>query len=108
MPSTEKLKEREIERLIRDYLEAQGYLVVKTDAGHAARFTKRTMGHAVWGDVPSGFPDLIVLHPEQPAWFIEVKAPGGRLSQAQKLMHQYLREQGYKVVVAYGLGDVVS
>ena len=108
MPSTAKLKEREIERAIRDYLEAQGYLVIKTDAGHAARFTKRTIGHAVRGDVPSGFPDLIILHPSQPAWFVEVKAPGGRLSPTQRLMHGYLREQGYKVIVAYGLGDVVS
>ena len=53
------------------------------------------------GVVP-GVPDLFV-----PAWslWIEMKKPGGRLSEAQKDMIEYLEGIGHTVIVAYGARD---
>lgn len=52
--------------------------------------------------VASGVPDLFV-----PAWslWIEMKKPGGRLSEAQKDMIEYLEGIGHTVIVAYGARD---
>lgn len=99
--------EKQVEKAIRDYLETKGYLVVKTDAGHAARYTKKLTGSALRGDFPPGFPDLIVLDPRGPAWFIEVKRPGGRIRRGQLYMHDYLMDMGFNVLVAHSVEDVV-
>jgi len=52
--------------------------------------------------VTPGVPDLFV-----PAWslWIEMKKPGGRLSEAQKDMIEYLTRIGHTVIVAYGARD---
>jgi len=52
--------------------------------------------------VTPGVPDLFV-----PAWslWIEMKKPGGRLSEAQKNMIEYLTRIGHTVIVAYGARD---
>ena len=52
--------------------------------------------------VTPGVPDLFV-----PAWslWIEMKKPGGRLSEAQKNMIEYLEGIGHTVIVAYGARD---
>lgn len=98
--------EAQIERALREYLEAHGYLVIKTDAGAHAKWARRVKGHAIRGDVPTGFPDLVVLHPTRPAVFVEVKRPGGRLTDAQRLVHEYLRSAGYRVLVARSVEDL--
>lgn len=106
MRPTVKPTESQIEKAIKEYLEAKGFLVIKTDAGAHSKWAKRVMGHPVRGDMPTGFPDLVVLHPKRPAVFVEVKRPGGRLSEHQKLMHSYLRDVGYEVLLAYRVEDV--
>ena len=53
------------------------------------------------GVVP-GVPDLFV--PELRLW-IEMKKPGGRLSEAQKNMIEHLEGIGHTVIVAYGARD---
>ena len=52
--------------------------------------------------VTPGVPDLFV-----PAWslWIEMKKPGGRLSEAQKDMIEHLEGIGHTVIVAYGARD---
>ena len=52
--------------------------------------------------VTPGVPDLFI-----PAWslWIEMKKPGGRLSEAQKDMIEYLTRIGHTVIVAYGARD---
>jgi len=52
--------------------------------------------------VTPGVPDLFV-----PAWscWIEMKKPGGRLSEAQKNMIEHLEGIGHTVIVAYGARD---
>ena len=53
------------------------------------------------GVVP-GVPDLFV--PELRLW-IEMKKPGGRLSEAQKDMIEYLEGIGHTVIIGYGARD---
>ena len=52
--------------------------------------------------VTPGVPDLFV-----PAWslWIEMKKPGGRLSEAQKNMIEYLEGIGHTVIIGYGARD---
>ena len=52
--------------------------------------------------VTPGVPDLFV--PQWDLW-IEMKKPGGRLSEAQKDMIDYLTRIGHTVIVAYGARD---
>ena len=49
--------------------------------------------------VTPGVPDLFV-----PAWslWIEMKKPGGRLSEAQKNMIEYLEGIGHTVIIGFG------
>jgi hypothetical protein len=52
--------------------------------------------------VTPGVPDLFI-----PAWscWIEMKKPGGRLSEAQKNVIEYLEGIGHTVIVGYGARD---
>lgn len=56
--------------------------------------------------VKAGFPDIIVLpFSNVGAFFLEVKAPGGALSPAQKEIHEHLQRLGYKVGVVRSIDD---
>lgn len=59
--------------------------------------------------VMAGFPDLIVL-PDAAvgAFFLEVKAPKGSVSTAQKQVHDLLRARGYPVGVVRSIDDTRS
>lgn len=62
---------------------------------------KKSMGQK------AGFPDLIVLpYANVGAFFIEVKAPKGRVSESQDEMHGRMERLGYKVCVARSIDDV--
>ena len=52
--------------------------------------------------VTPGVPDLFI-----PAWslWIEMKKPGGRLSEAQKDMIEYLEGIGHTVIIGHGARD---
>lgn len=57
--------------------------------------------------VMSGFPDLVVLpHANVGAFFLEVKAPKGRVSDTQKQVHDLLDARGYRVAVVRSVEDV--
>ena len=48
-----------------------------------------------------GIPDRLVLLPNRPAFFLELKRPvGGRLDAAQIVWHEQLRARGFRVYVA--------
>lgn len=75
----------------------------KRDAREAARLKHE--------GVVAGVPDLMVALTKPPysGLFIELKrTDGGRVSEAQKLIHDKLRKAGYLVVVAYGVEDAYS
>jgi hypothetical protein len=63
----------------------------------------------------AGMPDLAVYGPacaprelSPPTWFIEVKAGKGRLSEAQREVHDRLKDLGYGVGVARSLDDALA
>ena len=47
----------------------------------------------------TGLPDRLILGPGAVVWFVEFKAPGGRLSTRQVLVTEALRRFGFKVSV---------
>lgn len=75
----------------------------------AVRRLLAMVGCAVWDTsqpfraaITPGVPDLIVFHPRRGLFFVEVKRPGGRVSDAQRAFAQHCRDAG----VAYVLGGV--
>jgi hypothetical protein len=57
--------------------------------------------------VRAGVPDLIAVKDGR-TYGLEVKAPGGRLSAAQRSAHAALRAAGANVVTSYSLDDAVA
>lgn len=89
-----KVRESNLERLVRNLLELHGWTVLKTDAGAAKRATRGRSKRG--GDIPLGWPDLTALHPQRPPVLIEVKRPGGRLRPSQRITLSALRTMGYR------------
>ena len=54
----------------------------------------------------NGIPDILALRAAK-AVFIEFKQPGKRPEPLQKYRHRKLREQGFEVIVAKQLSDIV-
>ena len=52
-----------------------------------------------WNSGSSGWPDRIVLLPDEKIGFVEVKAPGKEPRPLQTHRHKQLRKLGYKVYV---------
>ena len=63
---------------------------------------KRLKAEGIVEGVTPGVPDLFI-----PAWscWIEMKKPGGRLSEAQKDMIDYLTRIGHTVIIGFGARD---
>jgi hypothetical protein len=57
--------------------------------------------------VRAGVPDVMAVKDGR-TYGLEVKAPGGRLSAAQRSAHAALRAAGAIVVTSYGLDDAVA
>ena len=53
-----------------------------------------------------GFPDLVLLYPNRPPHFIELKTPKGRLSDAQKGFMQMCDDMGFPFAICRSLDDV--
>lgn len=58
--------------------------------------------------VLSGFPDLTLCLPGGRCIFLELKAPKGRLSEAQEDVHARLRANGHSVYVIRTVDEVVQ
>lgn len=58
------------------------------------------------GENAPGFPDRVLLAAHDRVAFIETKAPGGRLSEAQKRWHRALRALGFRVEVLWSAEEV--
>lgn len=60
--------------------------------------------------VATGTPDIIIMWRGKFVWtrliFLEVKAPGGKLTEKQEALHQELREDGHRVEIVYSVDDV--
>jgi len=87
------LKESEIQAQIRDFLRYQGFFVYKN--------------HQTLGSYP-GVADLTAIRNGKVYW-IEVKRPKtGRLSEAQRMFAQAIKNHGGNFFVATGVEDVVE
>ena len=91
------MTEKSIQSAIVDWLRLRGRLVFE--------FGKPGGHRELRGSLPVGFPDLLTI---RDGWyvFLEVKAPGGRLSQAQRALHAEMRGAGCHVYVVRSLEDV--
>jgi len=64
-------------------------------------------GNAVPGLLP-GVADLCLIGPGQRVWFIEVKRPGGKISQAQKEFWTSCRARDIPYDVVYSLDEAMA
>jgi hypothetical protein len=80
-------------------LEALGWHVQESLKGSARG------GSVLYG---AGGPDLQVYRPVRRVWFIELKQPGNKPSDAQLACHARLRVCGFRVVVAYRLSEILD
>src|ERR1700730_4439690 len=55
----------------------------------------------------AGIPDVIAIH-DGKVFCLELKADGGRLSDAQKIAQRCLREAGAHVATVYGLDEALA
>ena len=96
---------REQARLVAG-LRRAGYMVAAIPNG-GSRDAREGANLKVQG-VLAGMPDLVVMLPGGQTVWIEMKAPGGRVSPAQKDVHSRLLELGHRVIVAYSAEEAVS
>jgi hypothetical protein len=90
-----KLTENDVERVCRDFLNLRGYRLERL---HSGRFKTLDGRRYITGAEP-GTPDWVVVHGRHRAFYLETKAPGGVLSDAQAWMHRVLT-RGYRLQVA--------
>jgi len=95
-------REAYTERLLRDWLELNGWICLKTDAGEMCRATgqSRRRGH-----IPPGTPDLIALKAGQ-GIAIECKAVGKYATGKQRMEHARYNMAGVPVRVIRNLDDL--
>lgn len=89
-PAAQKLKESDIQRQIKEYLQWQGWFVVKI--------------HQSLGSY-KGIADLYALRAGRSVW-IEVKTPDGYQSQDQKDFERDIKTRGGEYFVARSVEDV--
>lgn len=101
--------EQSIQHAILEYLNLYGVAVktgngaFKIGQGVNERFVKLTTGY----NGGRGWPDIVWAY-HGVVYLIEVKKPGGKLSENQKIMHAALKEQGITVHVMKSLDDSVA
>ena len=68
--------------------------------------TKAQAAKFKWTGVLAGVPDLVVLAPGGKSFFIEVKAPKGVLSDAQKALIPTIQNMGFPCFICRSVDDV--
>lgn len=90
------MKETEIVKACLQYLELKGYLHWRSN--NQGTYNKKDGGYFFRGT--KGVPDITVILPNGKYCGVEVKSEKGRLSEAQKELHQRILENnGYVCVV---------
>ena len=83
----------------------------KTVEQHLMRCVKKIGGFCVKLTMLNGIPDRLVLLPKGMnstgrTYLVELKAPGGRLSEIQKVRHKQLKQMGFEVYVLWTVEQV--
>ena len=79
------MKEQDFQAQIQKKLEAEGWCVLKLIKTNK-----------------NGVSDLIAIHPDRPAYFLECKRKNGRASELQKYRLEDYRNKGFNVAISYG------
>ena len=86
-----------IQKQIIDYLELQGYLVFRMNAGKGRHNIQ---------PAPPGTPDLLCIMDNSMSVWIEVKLPGKEPTKVQNDMHYKLTTAGHNVIVVHSLDEL--
>jgi hypothetical protein len=107
-----KQSERLVQRAIRDYLTAQGFISAHVPNGAqlaGGPQSRARQMNALKGDgLMVGFPDLIVLGTNARVGFMEVKNEGGKQNANQKNVQAWMERDGHKYAVVRSLSDVAE
>lgn len=97
------MTEAEVQNMIRLKLSSMGFVVFRANVG------KFKMADGRWFDVglPKGFSDLIAIKDGR-ICFIEVKAPGGKVSSEQRNFLDQMKHRGCIAGVAYNVDEAVA
>ena len=68
---------------------------------------KATAGRLHGSGLKAGFPDILIFFNGR-CTGLELKVPGGKLSDKQKAMHARLAEAGVRVYVCYNIDEVIA
>ncbi len=91
--------EAKIQKEIVKYLELQGYLVIRMNAGKGRHNIRLA---------PPGTPDLLCIMDKGKSLWIEVKQPDKHPTEIQQEMHHRLTVAGHEVIVAHSLNEVIK
>lgn len=94
-----ELSEKQIQEQIEDYLRAKGWFVWRSP------HVPRKPGHNFQGT--TGEPDIKAVK-KRDFIAIEVKKPGGKLTEQQRVFITRIQEQGFMAFVARSLEDVTK
>ena len=85
------MTEQQIQKKITNHLEKNGYYTLKLIKTNK-----------------NGIPDVVVVHGQEEAFFIEVKKPDGVESKLQKFRAKELAAQSIRSYVVYGYEDYIE
>lgn len=98
------MNETDIMHMIMLALSGQGYKVFRTNVG------KVKLADGRWFDtgLPKGHADLYGFRPDGQIFYIEVKAPGGKVRPKQKQFLCSMKQSGALCGVAYSVDDALE
>jgi hypothetical protein len=102
--------EKAVQRAIQDAFRLKYRIaLVHVDSGAAGMRQGCARGAGGYSSTPAGFPDLVgVVPPNGRAIYIEVKAPGGKPTEAQKAMLAMLASKGAIAFWASSVADALA
>lgn len=107
-----KQSERMVQRAIRGYLTKIGFVSVHVPNGSVLAGDKAKRGRQMAllkGDgLIVGFPDLIVMGTNARIGFMEVKNEGGKQSDNQKAVQEWMERDGHKYAVVRSIEDAAE
>jgi len=87
--------EKRVDRAVMAYLQMRHWHVTRLQQTRASKITP-------------GVPDLYIMRPGHGAYWVELKAPGGRLSRYQEAWHLMARAAGVRVLVVTSAAELAA